>query len=398
MRLRHLVISALALGPVAAVAGPAHADPAGPTALPVQVVAIHSDDAEDQAEALTSALRSAVRRARGWSLPGGDFSLEVIALALKCGDVPDEACQARIGEHIKAERYIWGTLRRSKKKQVAVDLHLYRRGEPATVAEYTYNDNLTEPGDDALKKVASDALEKLTGGPPKGDVRIKTSLTNGDLFIDGEPSGSVRNGEQSMQLPVGEHSIEVRGVFTKEVGLVTVHPSSSVELVLAPPGAARHEEATDEASASSKPPGGRWQKTAGYVSLGVGGAFVLGGLYSMLKVNALNHDDKVDDYRKGFTRDHDICEEAAIGNMSTVPGAARPPEMQDICKQGTTFKTLQYVFYGAGALALGAGTYLLLTADEGTSPADTAASGRGRVRVAPAVGPGLAAVDVNVTF
>lgn len=396
MRFRQFVMSVLALGPVVAVAPPAHADPPGPNALPVQVVAIRSDDAEDQAEALTQALRSAVRASRGWSLPSGDFSLEVIALALKCGDAPDEACQAKIGDYIKAERYVWGTLGRTKKKQVAASLHLYERGRPTTATEIAYDDNLTEPGDDALKRLAATALEKLTGGPPKGKVHIKTSLKDGDLFVDGQASGPVTNGEQSMQLTAGEHTIEVRSLLAKEVAQVTVRPLGTVEIALAPAGSERHEEASGAADADSTRPA-HWQRTAGYVGLGVGGAFALGGLYSMLKVGLIRGDEKYENYRKGFTGDEDVCQAAEAGSLSKQPGAATPPEMRDMCRQGTTFRTLQWVFFGVGALAAGAGTYLLLTDDEGGAQG-TASRRRGGIRVTPAVGPGLAAIDVNVTF
>lgn len=397
MRLRHLVVCALALGSLATASGPARAEAPGPNALPVQVVAIKSDDAEDQAEALTSALRSAVRGAKGWSLPDGDFSLEVISLALKCGEVPDAACQGKIADHIKAERYVWGTLKRVKgTKQVVADLHLFQRGQPSATAEYTYSDNLTEPGDESLKKVASEAVGKLTGGLPKGSVHLKTSLAAGDIFVDGQASGSVKNGEETIQLSAGEHKIEVRGVQGKETGLVTVRPAGSVDIVLAPVAPPPGATAQGEVDLGTKPPA-HWKKTAGYVGVGVGGALVLGGLYSVLKVSSIQNDSGYDNYRKGFHSGQDVCDEAAAGHLSAVPGAASPTDVQDMCNQGKTFKTLQFVFFGAGAVALGAGVYFLVTADKDAPPA-TASVKPGRVQVLPAFGPGVAAVDMNVAF
>ena len=62
--------------------GVARADPAGPDALPITVVSIRTDDADDQADALTQATKSEVRKLKGWSLGEGDHSLEVLSLAL----------------------------------------------------------------------------------------------------------------------------------------------------------------------------------------------------------------------------------------------------------------------------------------------------------------------------
>src|SRR5207237_1908433 len=76
------------------------AEPPGPGVLPVQVIAIQTDEAEDQAEALTAAIRSRVRALRGYSLYESDFALEVLTLSLKCGEVPDEPCQTKIADQI----------------------------------------------------------------------------------------------------------------------------------------------------------------------------------------------------------------------------------------------------------------------------------------------------------
>jgi hypothetical protein len=36
-----------------------------------------------------------------------------LTLGLKCGESPDDACQAKIGDHVHADRYIWGSVRSS---------------------------------------------------------------------------------------------------------------------------------------------------------------------------------------------------------------------------------------------------------------------------------------------
>ena len=84
----------------------------GPDVLPISVIAVQTADADDQAEALTKALRTAVRATPGWSLGEGDYSLEVLTLSLKCPEPPDASCQSRIADQIKADRYIWGVIQK----------------------------------------------------------------------------------------------------------------------------------------------------------------------------------------------------------------------------------------------------------------------------------------------
>src|SRR3954463_14496133 len=99
-------------------AGSAWAAEPGPIPLPINVIAVQTDTADDQAEALTKALRTAVRAMPGWSLGEGDYSLEVLTLSLKCPEPPDASCQSRIADQIKSDRYVWGTLKKPKGKQV----------------------------------------------------------------------------------------------------------------------------------------------------------------------------------------------------------------------------------------------------------------------------------------
>ena len=54
----------------------------------LQVIALGSPDAWENAKALTGALRRAVIRADGLSLASGEFSLEVLTAALDCPEPP----------------------------------------------------------------------------------------------------------------------------------------------------------------------------------------------------------------------------------------------------------------------------------------------------------------------
>ena len=86
------------------------AEAPGPRTTPVHVLGIDSDDAEDQADALTGALRSRVRSAPGWSLQETQHALGMLTAALRCPQKPDAACLQRIGDQLHTDRFVWGVM------------------------------------------------------------------------------------------------------------------------------------------------------------------------------------------------------------------------------------------------------------------------------------------------
>src|SRR5215475_7074308 len=108
----------------------ARADAPGPRAYPVYVLAIDTDDAEDQADALTGALRSRVRSAPGWSLQETTHALGMLTTALRCPARPDAACLQKIGDQLRTDRFLWGFLTKAAGNQVTAELHLWARGKP----------------------------------------------------------------------------------------------------------------------------------------------------------------------------------------------------------------------------------------------------------------------------
>jgi len=305
----------------------ARADAPGPNALPIQVIAIRSDDAEDQADALTAALRNRVRALRGFSLGDGDYALEVLTLGLKCGETPDDSCQIKIGNQIRADRFVWGSVRRSKNvKQVVAELHLWTRGRPSTKTEFTFSDNLTAPGDDGLRRLVDEALSVL--------LERKAPAASGSAA----PASRAAAPRAAMPASSGPP------------------PSASTDTPA---------DSADEGSASAR---SSLHNTLGWTGVAVGGALIGAGIYSVIRVNSIESEDKVEHYRRGFAPDVDACERAEAGVTSRIAGAATPGEMQDFCSSAKTFQALEFVFFGLGALSAGAGIYFLAT-DSGTSTA-----------------------------
>lgn len=364
----------------------------GPNVSTVHVLEIATEDADDQAKALTTALRGRIKASPDFALAEGDQSLSVLLLALKCGDIPDTNCQNKLAERLNTDRYIWGLMKKEG-GQVKADLHFYQKGQPDVRQQFTYGDNLTEPLDPALQRLAQQMVDKLTKFGKVGTIKVIAERSiNGDLFVDGNAVGRFSDGQVELTLPIGDHKFEVRagGKLLAE-GTAKV---SATETLEAPLKAFSKAEQNDQKDASSS----GWKKPVGYAALGVGGLMIAGGVFSMLKVNSINNDDGFAAYRKGFGSNRDICQAANDGVVSKAPGAASPSEVADFCSSGKTFSTLQFILLPVGVIAAGAGAYLAFSGDSKPSEGPAPAAARPRFQVIPAVGQRSGSVDVHVSF
>lgn len=384
--LRHAPWVAGALGVAALASSDARADEPSPDTLPITVVAVQTNDADDQAEALTKAVRNSVRTTPGWSLGEGDYSLEVLTLSLKCAEPPDAQCESRIADQIKADRFLWGSITK-KGGNVKGELHLWVRGKGSTKIAVEYSSNLVEANDEALKKVANDAFRSLSGGPPTGTVKIKAGNVDGQVFVDGSPIGALANGEGTFPMPAGSHKIVVRAQgFSDVEGTTTVVPNKSVDVVLTPV-AAEPDTPTN------------WRRIGGFVGIGSGLAFGAVGLYAHLKVFSLK-DSSWEATRYAYGSGVDVCSDAennAEPKKTTDPkakGHLTLSETKDRCSTSSTMELMQAIFYPAAAIAGGVGVYLLLT----SSSTSAALAKDSAWKVRPMVGPQGGKVDVSYRF
>lgn len=345
---------------VACLAGPtslALADEPGPDTLPISVIAIQTPDADDQAEALTKALRFGVRQLPGWSIAEGDYSLEVLTISLKCVEPPDATCQSRIADQIKADRYVWGIIKKNG-PNVGGEIHMWVRGQGTTSTKVEYSGNLTEPNDEALRKVAANALSTLTGGPPKGTVHIKAGNVAGQVFIDGQPVGALTNGEGTFPMPAGAHKVVVKAPgYSSVESPVVIRPAATAEIMLT---LIPLEEKSDI----------NWRQVGGFVGIGAGVAFGVVGLVGSVKIlnlqNEMEHNKNVESKRevnlldqKPYTYSQNVCETAKTG-----PNPGYNGEITRICNDSSNFELLQAIMYPLAAVSAGAGLYLLMTSDD----------------------------------
>lgn len=377
------LLAAMALvGPMSV--GPAHAEPPSARAQPVYVLAIQTDDADDQADALTQALRWRVRQAQGWSLLESPQSFEMLSIALKCPPRPDAACLQRIGDQLHADRYIWGTMVKRPAGQVTADLHLWSRGKGDTDVAEAYSDNLKDASDESLRTVASRLFAKLTGGVSGGTVVIHAGTGKGTVLVDGVERGALDAGSARVDVPAGSHTITVKVPgFDAQPQTATVAMASDQEMDFTlTPSAAPPPETSSGPSA---------RKVGEWSAIVVGGGLVAAGAVMGVKWLV--------DYLHG---------KDLQGQVSSSNGDAcktqDTTQAQQLCQTSHTVQndyTLGWILGGAGAAVLGTGLLLLVTdhsgKEEGPS-AEQPPQAKTRLEVVPQVGATGGSMTLRLTF
>lgn len=208
--------------------GSARAQSWKPQRLPV--LELDSDDSDEQAEALTRALRSRVRSANEWTLVESTQSLSMLTAALRCPKRPDTACLQHIGDQIKSDRFVWGFVSKSNEHQVTADLHLWTRGKPDVGVKETYSDNLRDENDDTMRKIASRIFDRLTGGA-SAMIVVHAGTGDGTVTVDGDQKESLDHGAAALIVKGGPHVVEVRtpGFLVASQKVVAV-PGSSFDV------------------------------------------------------------------------------------------------------------------------------------------------------------------------
>ncbi len=356
----------------------------------VHVIALDSDDAsEDQADALTAALRQRVRTAPSLQLAESNQSLATLLPALKCPPRPDSACLQRIGDQLKTDRFFWGNVVKAPMPhQVVAEVHLWTRGKPEQVAKETYSDNLKDQNDDALKKIASALFERLTGQATQGTVIVHaTGAQTGTVVVDGKPAAQLDHGQATLLLGSGSHNVDVQseGMSTTAQSVnVVVNATSEITFELkAAPGA--------PPPAPSGP--SHTVKTIGFVTLGVAGAAaiasgVFAGLYA-------SDSGTFNSYRNGIpTTVTNIC------SGGTDLGPVNGVTWKTACDKRSAAQTEGTIAWAMGGAAIGlavVGVVLIVT-DKGGKEEGPPAPVAGKLQILPTFGPNGGGVSALLSF
>jgi hypothetical protein len=369
-RLRLALAAAQALGALAA-AEAAWAEP-----RPVHVLEIDSDDVEDQAEALTAALRSRIRATAGLSLAETSQTGAVLFLALRCPPRPDAACLQRVGDHLKASRVVWGAVHRTGASQVTAELHLWTRGAPEVTATEAFSDNLKDPGDESLRRVAGRLIDRLTG-VETSQVPIAASVASGTVLVDGQAMGSLEHGHAYVLVPAGPHEVEVRAPGYEREVMHWDKSTGSEPLAFT----LRPIEPRDKGNEVPVRAIVTWS------ALGVGAIGI--GVSVVETVRYFDANSQLDSYRKSVPSNiTDVCSVEA----QAIPDAVFA------CRKATEARAardIALVTGTIGVVSLVGGLWLYLTEPR---PAAREGAETAHLRVAPRVGPGATGLDVYGTF
>jgi len=224
---------------------------------------------------------------------------------------------------------------------------LVELGRPAEAAE-TYEVFLQRGSAQAPTDILVSARGKLDELKARlGRVTVSCPVAGATIKVDGKAAGTTPR-DRPVYLQPGEHRLEAcKEGHACAAESVTVAAGEQRELTLAPreeagaatdtgTGAATDTEATVTASADTGRPGS-WKATAGWVTLGVGGAALVTGVIFGAMVSS-----KSDEHAQ------------AIKDGKTYG------ELQDIADAGERFQTLEIATLVVGGVALAAGGGLLL--------------------------------------
>ena len=363
------------------------AESASPGPTQIYVLSLRTDDADDQADALTQAIRSSVRQTPGWALSEAPQSFETLAIALKCPAQPDPACLERIGDQLHTSRYVWGTMTKSGSRHVTADLHMWARGEPGTDASETYGDDRKEPGDASLRAVAARLFAQLRGEKASGTLVVLAGGGGGTVRVDGVERGVLTNGLSRIDVPAGSHTVAVR-VAGFEVAQQRADVREAAEkevsfhlIAARPPAAEKAEDAGPAVPVA---------KVVGYSALIAGaGLLVASGAEALRWLG--DRDDSTNDRESVPRSVTDVCAYAS-------------PAAQDACsksRDASSASALGWIFAAAGAALAGTGAWLILTdgaSDTGSHPPVGASSMATTVAIVPTVSPRSGGLNVRVRF
>jgi hypothetical protein len=381
-----------------ALSQPAWAEPANGKATPVYVLSIWTNDVDDQADALTQALRSRVRQAPGWSLSESNQSFETLSIALRCPPTPNQGCLDRIGDQLHADHYIWGTMSKERSGEVSAELRLWTRGKPQVEASEAYNENLKDASDDALRAIAGRLFAKLTSnGSSTATIVVHAGTAAGSVLVDGAVKGRLKDGVARLAVSEGSHTLVVHvDGFSAPPQQVSLSDGgdADVTFALSPVEATPAAEQPSPESPSSEPSKPfPTRKVIGYSVVVIGAGFlVAGGIEAASWLS-----DKSDSDQDRTNVPNTVTDVCAMPVNSAAADACQKS------KDASSAAKLGWIFAGVGAVLAGTGIFLVVGDHSGDASSEPAAKAKRRSTetgwdVLPSIGPRAGSVDLRLTF
>lgn len=354
----------------------------------LHVLTFDSDDAEDQADALSTALRSRVRSSPGWNLAETSSSLSMLTAALKCPQKPDAACLQRIGDQIKSDKFVWGVVSKSGKGQLSAEAHFWTRGKPDIYARESFSDNLKDPNDDNMKRLAGHLWDKLTGTVSASFIIVHAGEGEGSVLVDNVVRGKLDHGQTKVEVAPGTHVVEVRAPGfqpSRQSVPVTLGADTPVTLTLVAENAKPVVEPPHEAEKS-----GSGRKILAYSVIGLG---VVAGVVAVVEAAHWGGlQTKINADRQG---NYGVAGPVVADPCSVSPSTMQAAHACTTNKDAKTSSLLAWVLGGVGVAAIATGSILLITDRSQGKESGTTAK---KLRVTPYAGLRSGGLQLDMTF
>lgn len=298
--------------------------PATVRAQSVVVLGITSMEGDDElARGLTTALRNALVE-QGCSVDSRDVALTQMQFLQSTGSTlcnqVDVDCLDGIALALTTGSLVFGLMHRvftdsGLVQEIEVELHYYDRLERRLISHYRTRMSLT---------ASPEAIDIIAGAAAPELIHCVRPIVPPPLPVDEDES---------------------------DVDL-TAHPVAPPEEIVVPAAPASHNH--------------EW---VGGLLIGLGAALVIADIPVWARLNDLNSDPSMVDYRHrlAFGATGDACTNASAGNTLSVPGldptmaSMQVDRVRSICSEGATLEIVQYVLPILGALVGATGATLLAT-------------------------------------
>jgi hypothetical protein len=313
--------------------------------VPIQILALTTDDADDQADALTEALRARVDAMSTWSLQQSTQSFETLSIALRCPKRPDSPCLQRIGDQIHTDHYLWGTMARARGDVIA-QVNMWNRGEAGAQTSVTFQDNLLDPENPKLRAIAMHLLDTLL--PPA--TAEPTPIVHGQALRSVGP------------MPAAQEAPAAQTTGTTSAAAAATPPTEPTV---------------------NNPPS-RLPKVLGYAGIATGAVLlVAGGLETAKWVS-----DKSDaDRQRSMVP-------ANVSDVCAAPGYAAAATACQASTRETNDAVFAWVFTVAGVTLAGTGIWLLVA----TAGGEKSQVSRLPFEIVPTIGVNARSLDLRLRF
>lgn len=178
------------------------------------ILGLRSVEGDDEFAAdLSGAIRHAASDVSGWNVSDREIPLAQMLLVHSC-DAPTDECMREIAQSVRADRVLYGTVRRSSTEEnfrFEVDLRIFDTQSGSVVERVEDSIARNQSDIDQLRDPAERYVAQLSGAVDRGSIRVVSESIGATVQLDGSDAGAIGDsGELVVEAEGGIHTITVR--------------------------------------------------------------------------------------------------------------------------------------------------------------------------------------------